>query len=179
MQLGHRIKKRRQELNLSLRELAEQVGLTASFLSQVERDLVSPSIKSLRKISAALDAPIFHFLAERDTKSPVVRSNERLKLTLPDSNLAYELLTPDSNRKMEALMAQLEPGDDNIAMSLRQYTEEFIYVLQGQLEIQLGEDVYTLDPGDSVYFEGPLLRRLAAKGDEPLRFISVITPFVF
>ena len=135
--------------------------------------------ESLRKISAALDAPIFHFLAERDAKSPVVRRNERLKLTLPDSSLAYELLTPDLNRKMEALMAQLEPGDDNIAMSLRQYTEEFIYVLQGQLEIQLGEEVYTLDPGDSVYFEGPLLRRLAAKGDEPLRFISVITPFVF
>ncbi|MCK4316472.1 MAG: cupin domain-containing protein [Anaerolineae bacterium] len=179
MQLGHRIKKRRQELNLSLRELAEQVGLTASFLSQVERDLVSPSIKSLRKISAALDAPIFHFLVEHDAKSPVVRRNERLKLTLPDSNLAYELLTPDLSRQMEALMAQLEPGDDNIAMALHQYTEEFIYVLQGQLEIQLGEEVYTLDPGDSVYFEGPLLRRLAAKGDEPLRFISVITPPTF
>ena len=179
MQLGHRLKKRRRELNLSLRELAERVGLTASFLSQVERDLVSPSIKSLRKISAALDVPIFYFLVEHDARSPVVRRSERLKLTLPGSSLAYELLTPDLDRQMEVLIAELEPGDDNIAMPLRQHTEECIYVLQGQLEIQLGEEVYTLNPGDSIYFEGPLLRRLAAKGNDTLRFISVIAPSVF
>jgi len=179
MQLGHRLRKRRQELSLSLRELAERVGVTASFLSQVEHDQASPSIKSLRKISEALEVPIFYFLAEHDAKGPVVRRNERLKLTLPDSNLVYELLAPDVNRQMEALMAQLGPGDDNVAMSLRRYTEEFIYVLQGHLEIQLEEKVYTLDPGDSIYFEGSLLRRLAAKGDKHLRFISVITPPIF
>jgi len=52
-------------------------------------------------------------------------------------------------------------------------------VMQGQLEIQLGEEVYLLGPGDSIYFEGPLLRRLAARGDVTLRFISVITPPIF
>jgi len=179
MQLGQRLRKRRQELNLSLRELAGRVGLTASFLSQVERDQVSPSIKSLRRISKALDAPIFYFLVEHDTRSPVVRRNERLKLILPESNLVYELLTPDLDRQMEVFIAELEPGDDNIAMPLRQHTEECIYVLQGQLEIQLGEDIYLLDAGDSVYFEGPLLRHLIARGDETLRFISVIAPPIF
>jgi len=179
MQFGHRIKARRKELRLSLRELAERVGLTASFLSQVERDLASPSIASLRKISDALEVPIFYFLVEPDAKSPVVRRNKRLKLTLPDSHLSYELLTPDLNRKMEVFMAEVKPGDDNIAMPLRQHTEECIYVLQGQLEIRLGEDVYLLGPGDSVYFEGRLLRGLAARGDGTLRFISAITPPIF
>jgi len=179
MQLGQRIRARRRELGLSLRELAGRVGLTASFLSQIERGLASPSIESLRKISDALEVPIFHFLIEPDGKSPVVRRNQRLKLTLPDSHLTYELLTPDLNRRMEVFMAEVEPGEDNIAMPLRHYTEECIYVLQGQLEIQLGEEVYLLGPGDSVYFEGPLLRRLAARGDETLRFISVITPSIF
>ena len=54
-----------------------------------------------------------------------------------------------------------------------------MYVLQGQLEIQLGEEVYYLGPGDSVYFEGHMLRRLAAHGDVTLRCISVITPPIF
>jgi transcriptional regulator with XRE-family HTH domain len=62
MELGNRLRARRQELGLSLRELAERVGLTASFLSQIERDLASPSIESLRKISDALEVPNFHFL---------------------------------------------------------------------------------------------------------------------
>ena len=179
MQLGHRIRARRKELGLSLRELEEKVGLTASFLSQVERDLSSPSIESLHLISQALDVPIFYFLLEPDKKSPVVRRDKRVELKLPDSDLTYQLLTPDLNRKMEAFLFEQEPDQEKIAVRLNQLTEEFIYVLRGQLEIQLDEDVYLLGPGDSIYFEGPRLRRLAARGDITLRFISVITPPVF
>jgi len=179
MQLGHRIRARRKELGLSLRELEEKVGLTASFLSQVERDLSSPSIESLHLISQALDVPIFYFLLEPEVKSPVVRRDKRVNLQLPDSDLTYQLLTPDLNRKMEAFLFEQEPDQEKIAVRLNQLTEEFIYVLQGQLEIQLDEEVYLLGPGDSIYFEGPRLRRLAARGDITLRFISVITPPVF
>jgi len=179
MELGHRLRTRRQELGLSLRELAERVGLTASFLSQIERDLASPSIESLRKISDALEVPIFHFLIEPDVRSPVVRRDERALLKLPGSNLTYQLMTPDLNRQMEIFMAEKEPGEEKLTIPLRQQTEEFIYVLQGQLEIELGEEVHLLGPGDSVYFDGPLLRRLTACGDTTLRFISVITPPIF
>lgn len=179
MELGERIRLRRKELGLSLRELAERVGLTASFLSQIERDRTSPSLESLRKISDALEVPIFHFLLESNDKYPVVRRTQRLELKLPDSNLTYKLLTPDLNRKMEAFLAEREPGEEKITIPLRQHTEELIYVLQGQLEIELGEEVYVLGPGDSVYFDGPMLRRLAATGDETLRFISVLTPPIF
>ena len=179
MELGHQIKARRLELGLNLRELAQRVDLTASFLSQIERDLASPSLESLRKISEALDVPVFYFLIEEGTKSPVVRRNNRLKLTLPASGLIYELLTPDLTRRMEIFIAELEPGDDIAAVPPGQYAEECIYILQGQLEIQLGEDVYLLGSGDSIYFECPLLRRLAVRGDQTLRFISAITPPVF
>ena len=121
MELGHRIRARRQELGLSLRELAGRVGLTASFLSQIDRDLASPSIESLRKISDALEVPIFHFLIEPDGKSPVVRYNKRLQLKLPDSNLTYELLTPDLNRQMEAFLTEREPGDEKITIPPPRY----------------------------------------------------------
>jgi len=123
--------------------------------------------------------PIFHFLVEPDTKSPVVRRDKRAQLKLPGSNLTYQLMTPDLNRKMEAFLAEKEPGQEKITIPLRQQTEEFIYVLEGQLEVQLGEETYLLGPGDSVYFDGPLLRRLVARGDTTLRFFSVITPPIF
>jgi transcriptional regulator with XRE-family HTH domain len=179
VELGTRIRSRRQELGLSLRDLAERVDLTASFLSQIERDLTSPSLESLRRISDALEVPIFHFLLKISDKCPVVRCGRRSKLILPESNLTYELLSPDLNRQMEPFLAVWEPGDQRITFPLRQQTEEFLYVIQGQLEIQLGEDVYLLGPGDSVYFEGVQLRRLTAKGDTTLRFLSVITPPIF
>jgi len=181
MQLGQRVKERRLELGLSLRELAERTDLTASFLSQVERELASPSIESLRRISRALDVPMFRFLVEHDAKSPVVRHNKRMLLSLSGDGVDYQLLTPDLNRNrhMEVFLEEWEPGRERTTMPLRQYTEEFIYVLQGQLEIHLGDEIHQLDAGDSVYFEGPLLHRLAAKGEETLRILSVITPPIF
>jgi len=181
MQLGQRIKERRQEVKMSLRELAERVGLSASFLSQVERDLASPSIESLRKISEALGVPIYYFFIEQKIRSPVVRRDKRVKLTFSGSHPAYQLLTPRLNRdrKMEVFLEEWEPGQEKTITPLRRYAEEFIYVLQGQLEIQLDDQVYLLNAGDSIYFEGHLLRRLAAKGDEPLRTLSVIAPPVF
>jgi len=179
VEIGQRIRDRRKELGLSLRELAEQVDLTASFLSQVERDLTSPSIESLSRISQALEVPVFHFLIEPGGQCPVVRRDARTLLNLPDSNLVYQLLTPDLNRTMEAFLAEREPGQEKITVKLREETEEFIYVLAGQLEIELSGEVYLLGPGDTVYFEGHSLQRLVARGDETLRFISVITPPIF
>ncbi len=176
MQLGERIRARRKELNLSLRELAEAVGLTSSFLSLIERDQSSPSIESLRKISEALDVPVFYFLLEPYEKSPVVRHSQQLTLKDEHSNQVYKLLTPSLYHKMEALLYEQEPTGENFATPLKQHTEEFLYVLQGELELQLGDDVYHLTAGDTAYFDSPMLQRMAAIGDEILRVIAVITP---
>jgi transcriptional regulator with XRE-family HTH domain len=179
MELGDRIRERRQALGLNLRDLAERIDLSASFLSQVERGVTSPSIDSLHKISAALDVPAFHFLLEPEEKSPVVRRNERVRLTWPDSQVTFQLLTPGLNRKMEALLTERDPGDSTPTVNFGQHTEEFIYVLQGQLEVVLREKAYLLGPGDTIYFEGALLRELNPCGDVTVRFISVITPPAF
>jgi quercetin dioxygenase-like cupin family protein len=80
---------------------------------------------------------------------------------------------------MEAFLIEREPGEEKVAEPLRQYTEEFIYVLEGQLLVELNYKTFLLDAGDSIYFEGPLLQRIEAAGDSTLRFISVITPPVF
>lgn len=178
MEIGKRIKAQRTELNMSLRDLAQEVGLTASFLSQVERGLVSPSIDSLRRISKALGVPIFHLLVDEDRPHPVVRRDQRRKITLP-SHVSYELLTPDTNRKMEVIIAELDPLIGSIPLVHYQHTEECIVVIEGILEIGLGDEVYELREGDTIYFEGALLKHLAAKGDKMLRYISIITPPIF
>ncbi len=182
MELGQRIRQRRKELKLSQRELAERVGLTPGFLSQIEHDLITPSIDSLREISEVLDVPLSDsgFLVETDARSPVVRRNKRLKLTLPGSDIAFELLTSDLKQPMDVFMVELNPEDGNLATLLApRATEECIHVIRGQLEIKLGEKIYRLGCGDSIYFEGVFLRRLIAAGDEPVYFIIAITPSIF
>jgi transcriptional regulator with XRE-family HTH domain len=179
--LGERIRARRKELGLSQGELAGRAGMTASFVSQVERDVTSPSIDSLYKISQALGVPVFYFLLESGTESPVVRHHERVRITWPwsGSELTFELLTPRTSQRLEAFLTEWEPGDPGATSGFGDTTEEFVYVLQGQLEICLGEEVYLLGPGDSACFEGAMLRRMAPRGDRSVRFVSVITPPAF
>jgi transcriptional regulator with XRE-family HTH domain len=177
--IGQRIRDRRTELGLSLRDLAKEVDLTASFLSQIERDLADPSIKSLRRIADALSVPMLYFLAERGEPDPVVRRNLRKKLVLPHSKVAYELLTPDLDRKMEMFVVEVYPSQKNIAHPLPHPTEECILVLSGCLHVKLNDTEYVLESGDSIYFEGGCLCNLSAANGEPATFVSAVTPAVF
>lgn len=179
MKIGQKIRQRRQELGLNLSEVADKAGLTASFLSQIERDLTSLSLNSLHKISEALDIPLLQLLPTEQSKKAVVRRDHRLKIILPDSDVVYELLTPDLNYPMNILMIQLEPGAEPATTALNGPVEACLYVLQGRLELELDNRTCQLGPGDSIYFEGPRLRRLSARGDETLRIIAAVTPSIF
>lgn len=176
MMLGERVHTRRSQLNLSLRDLAERCGLTASFLSQVERDLVSPSIGSLRQISGALDVPIFYFLADQPARSPVVRAAQRRRLTLPNPDVTYELLTPGLGGKMEVLLCRLPAASGNIARPMSIDTEECLLVLEGCVEVQLENQTYLLETGDSISFNGVMLRSLSNPAESEAMFVSSITP---
>lgn len=180
-EFGLKIRKRRQELGLSLRELACRTDLTASFLSQLERGLTNASIDSLRRIAAGLGVSMLHFLAETPKRSPVVRKDARARLPLSDSGLVYELLVPDLARKMEVFIGKIKPGKGNFARApLRKPTEECIHMLEGSLEVGLDDKTYVLHAGDSIYFEGVQLASLSNGSDtEPARWISIITPPVF
>lgn len=186
--IGLRIKQRRQQLGLSLREVARRADVSASFLSQVERGESNTSLDSLRRIAEALDVPILHFLFEEQRSDNgqserlvfVLRRGYRPKLNLPDSRVSYELLTPDLNRKMEVILGRLSPGSGNVARQLKVPTEECIYVLSGCLLVGIGAEEFVLCPGDSVYFEGVQLHKLACASDrEDAVWLSIITPPAF
>lgn len=177
--IGPRIRSRRNELGMSLRDLSREVDLTASFLSQIERGQADPSIKSLRRIADALGVPMLFFLTEKGKPNPVVRKGRRKKLLLPDSQVTYELLTPDLDHKLEMFVARVHPSQHNIAHPLPYPTEECIFVLEGSLCVGLSETEYVLEAGDSIYFEGSTLSSLSATGDEPAVFVSAMTPAVF
>ncbi len=187
--IGERIKQRRKALGLSLRDVAKRVDVSASFLSQLERGQSGVTIDTLRRIAGALNVPIFHFLSAASaapsqadclSQPVVIRADYRPRLSLSDSRVIYELLTPNLSCKMEAIRGRLAPGTGNVARPLGEPTEEVIYVLSGTLLITLDSEDYILHPGDSVYFEGAQLQKLeCASVHEDAIWLSVITPPVF
>jgi len=174
--LGARMRFRRKQLKLSLRGLAAKTGLSTAFLSQVERGTSNPSLDSLHRIAKALDVPFFYFFTEDEAKPPVVRKNARLRVSWHGDPTVFELLTPDVNRKLEVFIGTVPPGTGNHVVQPSQPTEECMLVLQGRMEIQVSGQVYVLEAGDSIYFEGMHLESLIPLGSEPLVFLSAITP---
>lgn len=197
---GSIIKQRREEMGLSIRELARRTDLSASFISQLERGKSNVSLDSLGKISEGLEYSIKDFFQELDPLkelisndvepcrekeydgeySPVVRADCRSRLVFPNSGVSYEMLMTDLTRNMEAIYGRISPGTGNIVRRLRKPTEEFIFLISGSLKIILKGKIHLLYPGDSIYFEGFDLEELScASEDQDAIWISVITPPIF
>ncbi|MEN6435400.1 MAG: helix-turn-helix domain-containing protein [Anaerolineaceae bacterium] len=177
--IGKKLHERRKELGLSLRELGDITDLTASFLSQVENDATSPSISSLQRIATALKIPMFALLEGEQQTEVVIRHDNRKKLSFPGHKVEYELLTRDLAHQLGCFAIHLKPGSRQIAQPLYLPTEEVMVVIKGAMEIGLGERVYTLEPGDSIHYEGINLRFFASIGKEELYVICIMTPPAF
>jgi transcriptional regulator with XRE-family HTH domain len=178
--LGAYIKARRLELELSLRDLAATTGLSATFLSNLERGVANPTLDSLRKVSNALTIPLLFMANVPQETSPVVRYNERRHLNLLNGQIRYEILTPKLTKKMVLFEACIMAEDGNIVVGpLAEPTEECLVMLSGRINIRLNDQNYELEAGDSIYFDGGSLESIIALGDTEARYISAITPPVF
>lgn len=177
--LGKKIRDKRQEKGLTIRELAAGADLTQGFLSQVERGLAEPSITSLRKISAMLGVPIFYFLMDEQKDNLIVRKDERKVVRVGKGEVTFELLSPDLSRTIELMIGRVQPGGVTCEEPLSHYGEENLVVSQGKMKIQIGQEYYLLEAGDSIYYLSSTPHKIWNVGDEELVFISAITPPVF
>jgi transcriptional regulator with XRE-family HTH domain len=180
---GTNIRRHRLQSGLSLRQLADRAGVSPSLISQVERGVTDPSISSLRRIAEALDVSIFYLLGEANGAPPrprlegsIVRSTRRRRVLLPDSGLEYELLCPDVDRQMEVWIGRLEPGAATADTPRGHAGEELMLVLSGRMELEYGGEVVELGPDDSIYIDGTTPHRHRAVGEQPLIFLSALTP---
>jgi transcriptional regulator with XRE-family HTH domain len=170
-----RIRERRKELGLSLQAVAARAGLTASFLSLIERNIGGPSLDSLRRIAEALEVPFFYF-TQSNSENPLVRRNERLKITFPPGDIIAELLVPNLRRRLEVFISRPHPSAGNIARTPQHDSDECPSLLSGRLRVQLNGVDYALEPGDSIYFHGSAWQEIRALGKREAAFISIVTP---
>ena len=175
--IGARIRARRKETGLSLRELGRRTHLTAGFLSQLENGRGLPSLNSLQRISTALEVPMFYFLDQTGAPpDPVVRADQRRRLYFSETHMGYDLLTPDLTHQMMSVLIHMDPGACRVAAPLSKPNEQWMLVLRGQLQIVVAGQTHTLATGDSIYYDGQVLNEFSATGAEPLDVVCCITP---
>ena len=176
MSIGAALRRRRNELGMTLRELAEETELTSGFLSQVENDHVSPSLKSLRRIAEVLRFPLFQLLSTH-ASNPVVRADERIAVPWMDTDVEAVLLTPYRDWQMLPFHRTMTPGERLPAVRLERAREEWYYVLGGAIEITLTNDeCFVLEEGDAIHLESSRLHEVANPTDKTATFICMMTP---
>lgn len=180
--MGQTIRQMRLDRQLTLEQAAERAGCTPGFLSQVERNQAVPSITMLYAIAKALDVDVTHFFPQMTIGAKVVRADERETFRFEGSFIAYSLLsTSFPNRTLQPLLVHVNPAEGALpADELRSHPgEEFAYVLEGTLRFRIGDEVYDLNPGDSIHFKSTIPHRMENPRDKPTLYYCVLTPPVF
>ena len=177
LQLGPRIRALRQARGFTLRELAERAGVTESFLSQVEREVTSPSIASVQRIAGALDLAIAELFVEEAPHGRVVRRADRRRIAYPGLGAVDEFLTSGLDGRLQVILSTIEPGGGT---GDEAYThdsdEEVVVVLEGSLDLWVGPEHYRLESGDAVTHSSRVPHRNTNPGPGVARVLFCITP---
>jgi transcriptional regulator with XRE-family HTH domain len=153
MKIGAKIKDLRIRQRVTLKELAKKTGLTASFLSQLERDLVSPSISSLEKVAEALNTKVGYFFEREESKELVfIKKGSGKKVIVKEKRISLEILHSGFlNIKMQPQIFTLGIGAELTKDLIYTTGEKFGMVFKGRLELLCGNEMTILEEGDSIY----------------------------
>ena len=171
-QIGTRIQKLREKKGLSLNELSQLTGFDREMLENIEKGDVCPQLGTVIKLSKALDSALQRLISDEGKHLYIVTRKDEHKVVSRSTSqrgqraaYTYMSLAPEvKGRHMEPLMVELEAQSDE-AHSVHE-GEEFIHVLQGTVILEIGDDHFELNPGDSAYYLSTTPHLIAAKADK-------------
>ena len=176
MSLGTRMQDLRRKRGLTTRELAMDVQVTSSLISQIEHGKTSPSLDTLRRIAKALRVPLIYLLLEDDLEPQVVRKRERHVVHLEDSQLRASFLSPFPSQHLELVLLELPPGKVAWIKSRSHEGQECRLVVKGTIRAYYGEKTYLLEEGDSILWNGTVPHRIENVGDSDAHLLIALTP---
>lgn len=185
--VGEKIKQIREMKKVSLEELASRSGMDIAMVQKIEQEKNIPSLAPLVKIARALGVRLGTFLDDSNSYGPVVvRSGEYQKgarFTSQSSETRehlnfFSLAFDKAGRNMEPFIVEIEPGQQSDYMLSSHEGEEFIYVLEGEIEINYGKELYRLAKGDSIYLDSIVLHNVHAGNSMSAKILAVVyAPF--
>ncbi len=181
--LGNKIKEFREFRQISREELAFNANLDIKQIEKIEEKGFVPSLGHLIKISRALGVRIGTFLDDQDQLGPViVKAGEEMPgLSFSTKNEKnrehlnfFSLAQDKTGRHMEPFIVEIEPSKESDYKLSSHEGEEFIYVLEGEVEINYGKDVYHLNHGDTIYLDSVVAHNVHAGGNEAAKILAVV-----
>lgn len=181
--LGKKIKEFRDFRQISRDDLALKANLDIRQLEDIEEKGVIPSLGHLIKISRAMGVRIGTFLDDQDHIGPIVvkagaEKASRSFSTKNDSSREhlnfFSLAQDKAGRHMEPFIVEIEPSKDSDYKLSSHEGEEFIYVLEGSIEINYGKDVIQIDKGDTIYLDSIVAHNVHAAKNQPARILAVV-----
>ena len=178
--IGKKIRELRKSKKFSIIDLSKESGLSTGLISQIERNMVVPSIKVMWKIANVLEVNIGYFFDEDDEnieEKIVVRKNHRKSINTNDSTKSYELLMPNLNNKsIEFILITLNEETKINKELVSHKGEECGYIIEGKMKIILENKEYILEKGDSFYFDSKIPHVYENYGDETCVLVCAMTP---
>jgi transcriptional regulator with XRE-family HTH domain len=162
---------------MTLRELADAAGVTESFLSQVEREVASPSIASVQRIATALGLAIAELFTEEPSRGRLVRQADRRRIEYPGLGAIDEFLTVGLSGRVQVIISTIAPGGGTGPEAYAHDSdEEVVVVLEGSLDLWVGDDQHHLDTGDAISYSSRLPHWNINNGTLPAVVLFCVTP---
>lgn len=176
MSIGEKIKRLRLANDMTQEELADRCELTKGYISQLERDLTSPSISTLQDILECLGSSLQDFFSEEEDEPVVFKGNDFFVKEMPEEGYSIHWVVPNSNRRaMEPIIVEIEPGC-SVWEDTPHQGEEFGMVLNGSLYLYLGKERFRLKKGDCFMFKPNKTHVMKNTGKTVARILWISTP---
>lgn len=176
MNIGNKLKRLRVRNGLTQEELADRCELSKGFISQIERDLASPSIATLSDLLQCLGTDLKTFFNDAEDREVVFRADDIFVKENPDSGNVISWIVPNAQKhEMEPIIIELEPG----GRSYEDYPhegEEFGYVLSGSATLVLGAKKHKLSKNDCFYFKANQYHYIDNNSKSKTKILWISTP---
>jgi transcriptional regulator with XRE-family HTH domain len=181
-EIGTRLRQRRHSRGTTLAAIADRAGLSVGLLSQIERGVSAPSLRSLQRICDALEMPVawlFEGGAE-EASGIVVRAGQRRRMDLGPGAMVKELMTPDEVLDIQMIRIIIPAGGrSSDAPYNNPRGAKSGVVISGRLGLEVSNRIYEIGPGDSFGFKATEMHNFWSVGDEPVELYWVVTPALY
>lgn len=177
MEIGHKLKQIRVRQNLTLEELASRCELTKGFLSQVERNLTSPSIVTLNDILEALGSSLGEFFGEEKQEKIIFHKTDFF-VDQKDDYIVNWIVPNSQKNEMEPVLIEIPPKSRSFVVNPHN-GEEFGYVLDGMVTLDIGGKLNPLRKGETFYLKGREDHSISNKSTKTAKVLWISTPPIF
>ncbi len=177
--IGERVKRKRENLNMQLNELAKKVGISSSALSQIEKAKAFPSVITLKSIADSLYTTVGELIGENETltNNPLIKFEQKSYVGKNESGTSLFLLSNHENGKlMDTFLVEFEKKGTSDGIMKNRPGQEFLFVINGKIEFTLDDKVFQLEKNDSFYFNSARFHRAVNVNNGISRTIWIVTP---